>query len=105
MPSFTETFGFVKPFQPERYNVDEFNANADAIDAAIKALAAITRIRGTVDTVADLPDPADHTIGDSWIVEADEDHDGTTTVYVVVDHSGTPAFEYAGAFAPILRST
>ena len=37
MPDYTTKLRLIKPHQDEYYNVDEFNANADTIDAAITA--------------------------------------------------------------------
>ncbi|MDR0294328.1 MAG: hypothetical protein LBH95_09295, partial [Oscillospiraceae bacterium] len=37
MPERTAHYHLVKPLQSEYYSVDDFNANADIIDAALKA--------------------------------------------------------------------
>jgi hypothetical protein len=61
---------------------------------AAAGLATVTKLRGLVDTKADLPPAASELEGDAFIVEEDEDHGGQTGIYAVVDG----AWAYLGKF-------
>jgi hypothetical protein len=64
------------------------------LQTQINDLAAVTKLRGSVDTKADLPPAASEQEGDAFIVEEDGDYGGQTSIYVVADG----AWAYLGKF-------
>jgi hypothetical protein len=58
-----------------------FAADAD-LQTQIDHLHAVMNLRGSVETFADLPDPAMVSVNDGYIVHADETHGGITSIYV-----------------------
>jgi hypothetical protein len=53
MPNYTTHYNLIKPLQEDFYNVDDFNANADSIDAALHA--GVNAIGGKMDASATPP--------------------------------------------------
>ena len=78
--------------------LENINGEIEAITGDIAVLSGITSVRGSVPTFADLPDPADFIPGMSFIVEADEHHEGVSAVYVVVENNGAREWRYLSRF-------
>ena len=71
-------------------DIEDINERLETID--------IVSIRGSVDTFADLPDPTSLLAGSAYIVEQDENRGDVTTVYAVIDNSGTKEWEFIAEF-------
>jgi hypothetical protein len=69
------------------------------LQSQIDELSSIIAIRGSVDTYAHLPDPTTLKEGEAYIVEEDENHDNTTSIYSIVDNAGTLEWDYIAKFA------
>jgi len=84
----------------DAHGIDGIKSDVENISVEITGLREaienidIVSIKGSVDTFVDLPDPSNLLDGTAYIVEEDENFNGVTTIYAVVNGS----WEFIGRF-------
>ena len=77
--------------------LETITEDVEALQTLTAELAAVTSVRGSVDTYAALPPLADERLGDAWVVESDETRQGQSSLYKSVEDPDR-RWSYLGEF-------